>query len=151
MRPSAANFRIIIALGALLAGAGAHAEDDRAALAALDARYQQAVEQNDAATMSQILADDFLLVEGDGKRSTKADLVDDARSGKTHYQVQADSERTVIVSGDTGIVTALLHARGVEDGVRVDYREWFSDVYVRTPAGWRYIFGQASLPLPAKR
>jgi len=25
---------------------------------------------------------------------------------------------------------------------------WYSDTYVRTPKGWRYVFGQASLPLP---
>ena len=25
---------------------------------------------------------------------------------------------------------------------------WFSDTYVRTPAGWKHFFGQASLPLP---
>ncbi|HEY6176870.1 MAG TPA: hypothetical protein VIX73_20585 [Kofleriaceae bacterium] len=23
---------------------------------------------------------------------------------------------------------------------------WLSDTYVRTPDGWRYVFGQASLP-----
>jgi hypothetical protein len=40
-----------------------------------------------------------------------------------------------------------LWAKGLEDGVKVDYTLWFSDVYVRTPAGWRYLFGQASLPV----
>lgn len=25
---------------------------------------------------------------------------------------------------------------------------WFSDTYIRTPAGWRYAFGQSSIPLP---
>jgi hypothetical protein len=30
----------------------------------------------------------------------------------------------------------------------VNYKLWFSDTYVRTPTGWRYVFGQASLPLP---
>jgi hypothetical protein len=29
-----------------------------------------------------------------------------------------------------------------------DYTLWFSDTYVRTPNGWRYVFGQSSLPLP---
>jgi hypothetical protein len=24
---------------------------------------------------------------------------------------------------------------------------WFSDTYVKTAAGWRYVFGQASSPL----
>lgn len=151
MDSSNSMFRALVAAVALLAAATALADDDRAVLGELDARYQKAVEQNDATTMAAILADDFVLVEGDGKRSTKADLVNDARSGKTHYKIQADSERTVIVSGDTGVVTALLHAKGIEDGARVDYREWFSDVYVRTPDGWRYLFGQASLPLPKKR
>jgi hypothetical protein len=30
----------------------------------------------------------------------------------------------------------------------VDYKLWFSDTYVRTPKGWSYVFGMASLPLP---
>ena len=53
-----------------------------------------------------------------------------------------------MVWGDTAVITAKLWAKGLEDGVQVDYAMWFSDVYVRTPQGWRYYFGQASLPLP---
>jgi ketosteroid isomerase-like protein len=124
--------------------------DDQKIVAALDAKYQKAVEQNDAKTMAEILTDDFTLVEGDGKRSTKADLVDDAKSGKTHYEHQEDSRRTVLVSGDTAVVTALLWAKGMEDGVKVDYKQWFTDVYVRTPKGWRYFYAQSSFSLPTK-
>ena len=124
--------------------------DDQKIVAALDTKYQKAVEQNDGKTMAEILADDFTLVEGDGKRSTKADLVDDAKSGKTHYEHQEDSQRTVVVSGDTAVVTALLWAKGMEDGVKVDYKLWFTDVYVRTPKGWRYFYAQSSLSLPTK-
>jgi ketosteroid isomerase-like protein len=130
--------------------ADASAADDRRILAALDTQYQKAVQDNDTKTMAAILADDFILVEGDGKRSTKADLVNDAASGKTHYEHQQDTEQTVIVSGDTAVVTAKLWAKGIEDGVKVDYEMWFSDVYVRTPKGWSYLFGQASLPLPSR-
>ena len=124
--------------------------DDRQTLADLDTKYQKAVEQNDAKVMAEILADDFVLVEGDGKRSTKADLLNDAKGGRTHYVRQDDSMRTVAVFGDTGVVTAKLRAKGLEDGVKVDYSEWFTDVYVRTPNGWRYIYAQASLSLPGK-
>jgi ketosteroid isomerase-like protein len=122
--------------------------DDRRTLAALDTRYQKAVKENDAKAMASILADDFVLVEGDGKRSTKADLLNSATGGKTHYEHQEDSEQTVVLSGDTAVVTAKLWAKGMEDGAKVDYTLWFSDVYVRTPRGWQYFFGQASLPLP---
>ena len=122
--------------------------DDQRTVAALDIKYQKAVEQNDAKTMAEILTDGFILVEGDGKRSTKADLVDDAKSGKTHYEHQEDSRRSVVVHGDTAIVTALLWAKGIEDGMKVDYKVWFTDIYVRTPKGWRYFYAQASLSLP---
>ncbi len=105
-------------------------------------------EPPNAKTMAAILADDFVLVEGNGKRSTKADLLNSATDGKTHYEHQEDTEQTVMVSGDTAVITAKLWAKGLEDGTKVDYTLWFSDVYVRTPKGWRYFFGQASLPLP---
>jgi len=97
---------------ALITLSAVHASDadDRKALGDLDTRYQKAVERNDARTMADILADDFVLVEGDRKRSTKADLLNDAKSGKTHYEHQEDSERTIRVSGDTGVVTAKLRA-----------------------------------------
>jgi ketosteroid isomerase-like protein len=123
---------------------------DRQTLADLDTKYQKAVVQNDAKVMAEILADDFVLVEGDGKRSTKADLVNDANGGKTHYSRQDDSMRTIAVFGDTGVITAKLRAKGIEDGVKVDYSMWFTDVYVRTPNGWSYVYGQASLSLPGK-
>jgi len=37
---------------------------------------------------------------------------------------------------------------GVRKGQAFDRKLWFSDTYVRTKSGWRYVFGQASLPLP---
>jgi ketosteroid isomerase-like protein len=137
-------------LGFVSTAAQASEAEDRQTLADLDTKYQKAVEQNDAKTMAEILADDFVLVEGDGKRSTKADLVNDAKSGKTHYVHQDDSGRTVAVFGDTGVITAKLRAKGIEDGVKVDYAQWFTDVYVRTPNGWRYVYAQSSLSLPSK-
>ena len=127
------------------------AEADRRAVAALDTEYQRAVKNNDAATMAAILAEDFVVVEGTGKVWTKADLLGSARDGKTHYEHQEDTQQTVRVWGNTAVVTAKLWVKGMEDGESVDYTEWFSDTYVRTPAGWKYVFGQASIPLAKGR
>jgi ketosteroid isomerase-like protein len=123
--------------------------DDEKAVEALDIEYQAAVKQNDVATMDRILAEDFVLVTGLGKTYTKADLLEEARSKRTVYERQEDSARKVRVWGDTAVVTALLWAKGTQDGKAFDYKLWFSDTYVRTPAGWRYVFAQASTRLPA--
>jgi ketosteroid isomerase-like protein len=70
--------RALAAIGLLFAAtatAQASPEQDRAAVAALDTKYQAAVKSNDAATMDRMLADDFVLVTGMGKSYTKADLL----------------------------------------------------------------------------
>ena len=127
--------------------AGSSADDEKA-VAALDIEYQAAVKQNDAATMDRILADDFVLVTGLGKTYTRTDLLDEARSKRMVYEHQEDSARKVRVWGDTAVVTALLWAKGTEDGKAFDYKLWFSDTYVQTPSGWRYVLAQASIRLP---
>src|SRR5256714_312301 len=125
-------------------------EEDAKTVAALDTKYQAAVKANDATTMDQILPADFVLVTGRGKAFSKADLSDSARKKEVTYERQDEEpgSQKVRVWGDTGVVTALLWIKSVQGGKPADYKLWFSDTYVRTPAGWRYVFGQASLPLP---
>ena len=122
---------------------------DQSIIAALDTQYQEAVKNNDVATMDRILADDFVLVTGNGAVYTKADLLKEAAEKSVTYERQGDTNQTVRVWGDTAVVTALLWAKGTRSGEPFDYKVWFSDTYVRTASGWRYAFGQSSLRLPA--
>ena len=142
----------VLAAGALLMTTStlspAAPQDDAKAVIVLDTEYQAAVKNNDATTMDRILADDFILVTGRGKVYNKADLLKSARDKEAVYEHQEDTEQTVRVWGDTAVITALLWAKGIQEGKAFDYKLWFSDTYVRTPGGWRYVFGQASLPLP---
>lgn len=151
------NARTVIAslstFAALSGGAGRLpliAPDDRAVVAGLDTAYQAAVKANDAAAMDRILHKDFVLVLGDGRVVSRADLLDEARK-KTitweHQEEEAGSQ-TVRLWGDTAVVTAKLWVKGTHAGGAIDRWLWFSDTYVRTPDGWRYAFGQASLALP---
>lgn len=122
--------------------------DDKKILADLDTEYQLAVKNNDAKTMDRILHDEFALVLGDGRTFSKADLLKFARDKTIEWERQEDSQQSVRVWGDTATVTALLWEKGTREGKTVEKKLWFTDVYVRTPKGWRYVFGQASLPLP---
>ena len=128
--------------------AAAAGVNDKKTLAALDTEYQAAVKINDVATMDRLLADDFTLVVGSGKTFSKADLLEESRSGRYHYDHQEDTEQTVRIWGDTAVVTAKLWMQGTESGKPFDRTVWFSDTYVRTSSGWRYVFGQSSLALP---
>jgi|SRR6185295_18675860 ketosteroid isomerase-like protein len=140
---------VSMALTVLVNRASASEAKDRDLIVGLHAAYQMAVKRNDAMTMRRILDDRFLLVLGDGKRYSRADVLASAANGKTRYEKQdADMDtRSVRVFGDTAVVTARIWVKGIKDGVAFDRRVWFSDIYVRTPNGWRFAFRQASLPL----
>ena len=146
--PVALTITILIAM--LPIKLSASSRDDAKTVSELDTQYQAAVEANDTATMDHILADDFALVTGRGQVSSKADLLKQAREKQTIYEHQDEEagSQKVRVWGDTAVVTALLWIKGVQEGKPVDFKLWFSDTYCQTRQGWRYVFGQASLPLP---
>lgn len=126
-------------------------EEDRRTVATIDTAYQAAVERNDAEAMAAILHEDMILVLGVGTVITRAELLRSARKEEVIYERQVEDEGTQTVrlyGRDTAIVTARLWLKGTKDGKPFDRRVWFSDTYVRTPQGWRYAFGQASIALP---
>jgi len=142
---------LVVLVGAAAAASATTPAEDKAAVAALDTKYQTAVKKNDAETMGQILDDNFILVLGSGTVVTRNELLAEARGGKINYEHQEEDAgtQTVRVWGDTAVVTARLWLKYTTEGKSFDRRLWFSDTYVRTASGgWRYVFGQASLALP---
>jgi ketosteroid isomerase-like protein len=142
--------RVVAVSVSLLASAQAAPMDERDVVAKLDTEFQAAVKVNDVHTLERILAEDMILVLGNGSTNTRAELLQEARDKAYVYERQEEDPGTqsVHVWGDTAVVTARLWVKGMNRGVAFDRHLWFSDVYVHTAKGWRYVFGQASLHLP---
>ena len=129
----------------------ASVDEDKKIVAALDVQYQAAVESNDAETMARIHHENMIRVLSNGTVQTGASLEKRARDKiiTWEHQVEVDNSQSVRVWGDTAVVTAKLWLKGTRaKGEPINYKLWFSDTYVRTPTGWRYVFGQAGAPLP---
>jgi ketosteroid isomerase-like protein len=124
---------------------------EAALIASLDVIFQDAVKRNDAELMAEILHEEAILVLGDGTVISREEQLRGAADRETEYEVQDEEPGTqsVRVWGDTAVVTARLSIKGRRAGAGFERRLWFSDIYIRTKEGWRYAFGQASLPLSA--
>lgn len=140
----------IAAVGGVSMGLTRRADSaaDAETVAALDTKYQAAVKANDAAGMAAILDEKFILVTGKGAVFNREDLLKSARNQEVIWEHQEDTRQTVRVWGNTAVVTALLWEKGMSGGKPIDKKLWFSDTYVKTAAGWKYVFGQASMALP---
>jgi hypothetical protein len=146
-------FLPLVLAAALMTNASAANDEPAAIVAALDTEYQAAVERNDWQAMDRILHRDFTLVLGNGEVYSRDDLIKSAREKHNEYERQVEMPGTQAVrlfGEDTATVTALLWLKGkrTSDQSAFEYKLWFSDTYVRTADGWRYAFGQASLPVP---
>jgi ketosteroid isomerase-like protein len=139
-----------MAAGLVFGTARSAGDEDGRIVGRLDVEFQAAVKANDVSTIERILHPDMILILGNGTVVTRAQLLQEAREQKITYQQQDEVPGTQAVRryGDTAVVTALLWVKAVRNGTLVDKRVWFSDVYLRTPSGWRYAFGQASLNVP---
>src|ERR1035437_7030079 len=80
---------------------GTGSADDRDIVAALDTRYQAAVQHHDVQVLSEILT---------------ADILREAHDTAEVYDRQEDSHQTVRVWQNTAVVTALLRASGTRSG-----------------------------------
>jgi ketosteroid isomerase-like protein len=125
--------------------------DAKETVAQLDSQFQAAVKVNDASTMDRILHDNMVLVHGDGTIDTRAALLEEARSEAITYERQDEDPgtKTVRVWRDTAVITARLWVKGARrGGGAFDRHVWFSDTYIRTAKGWRYVFGQVGQVVP---
>jgi len=65
----------------------------------------------------------------------------------TEYQTAVKSNDAATMDRILADDFVLVTGRTTE-GKTSDRKLWFSDTYVKTPKGWKYVFGQASLALP---
>ena len=77
-----------------------------------------------------------------------ADAANLSQEGKLNILGVFDAVQVATMPTVHPRATLVLRLKGTNEGVAFDRRVWFSDTYVRTPDGWKYFFGQASLRLP---
>ena len=88
------------------------------------------------------------LVHGGGQSLSKADVLKQARDKQAkyeHHEIEQGSQK-VRVWHDTAVVTETLWVKGSQNGIPMDEKMSVTETYVRTPNGWRYVSGQASIP-----
>jgi ketosteroid isomerase-like protein len=128
----------------------AAANGDIDALVATDKRMQRAFVERDVATLDRIITDDYLLVASNGAERRKPAILAEVTSPDVIYEINESSEWAVRVHGDTAIVVALLHQKGVDHGQPFDYSVKFSDTYVRENGAWRNMHAHATRVPAAK-
>jgi ketosteroid isomerase-like protein len=101
--------------------------------------------RGDADKIANFLTDDYTLTNSKGEISTAADDIEDARSGRVHYDVFENYDmKARVYGGHTAIVTGRTKVKGNAQGKPIDIIVQFTDTFVKQSGRWRLAAGHVS-------
>ena len=101
--------------------------------------------RGDADKIATFLTDDYTLTNSKGEITTAADDIEDAKTGRVHYEVFENYDMKARVYGDhTAVVTGKTKVKGNAKGEPIDIVVQFTDTFVKQNGRWRLAAGHLS-------
>lgn len=97
------------------------------------------------AALNRVLTADFTLTLSNGEVSTRADEINDLRSGKVHYDVFENYDMKVRLYGDdVAVVLGKTRVKGTAEGKPFDRVVQFTDTLIKRDGRWQLAAGHVS-------
>jgi hypothetical protein len=99
----------------------------------------------DPAALERVLTADFTLTLSNGDVSTRADEINDLRSGKVHYDVFENYDMLARLYGDNmAVVLGKTRVKGTSEGKPFDRVVQFTDTLIKRDGRWHLAAGHVS-------
>jgi ketosteroid isomerase-like protein len=98
-----------------------------------------AVVKGDTAFLEKQTADDYTLINANGQMSTKAQMIDGFKSGKSKLTMDELSDMKVHMYGDTAVITGKSNVKGTLGGKDVTGPVMFTRVWVKKDGRWQSV------------
>jgi ketosteroid isomerase-like protein len=99
----------------------------------------EAVPKRDTQHINQVLADDFVAILWDGHKRSKAEYLEELRSGKYAVESIAIDDTQARVLGDTAIVTYYQSEKSKSAGLDSSGGSVWTDVLARRDGRWQVV------------
>ena len=131
----------IVAASALALGQGGNVEQS---IKALTEQGRQAALKGDVPTLDKLLADDYIGIDPAGGTGTKADTLENFKSGKLKAEAIDISDLKVRVYGDTALVNATTNLKGHFGDMDISGQYRSVRVWVKRKGQWQSVSFQST-------
>ena len=101
--------------------------------------------RGDADKIANFLTDDYILTNSKGEITTASDDIEDARTGRVHYNVFENYDMKVrVYGGHTAVVRGKTKVKGNAQGKPIDIVVQFTDTFVKQNGRWQLAAGHVS-------
>jgi ketosteroid isomerase-like protein len=99
----------------------------------------------DVAALERVLTPDFTLTLSNGEVRTRADEINELRSGKVHYDIFENYDMLARLYGDdVTVVLGKTRVKGTADGKPFDRVVQFTDTLIKRDGRWQLAAGHVS-------
>lgn len=129
-------------------GMNVDTDDDVQLITQIEHRTHDAFMSGDTQTLAEVLSDDFIFVDPQGRISTKADWIADISSGALTFASIHMGELQVRIYGDTGVTIGRVSMKGRSPEGDFDEHYCYTAVYVKRDGRWQVVAEQANVVAP---
>ena len=119
-------------------------QSDQEILIQLERDWDAALQRKDVRFIENILADEFVVTSGDGRRGDKAKELTLAAEFNQQIDSSTQDEFTVKIYGDTAVVRFTQHLVGPSQGRRLEGTYRYLDVFVWRAGRWQCVASQST-------
>ncbi len=134
--------RVVVVLAFIVAASAlalAQASNVEQTIKGLMEQVRQANLKGDAATFDKLLTDDYIWIKGDGTTSTKAEVLENFKSGKLKLDAVDVSDMKVRVYGDAALVNGTVNVKGHFGDTDISGQSRFVRVWVKRKGQWQSV------------
>ena len=124
----------------------AQEESDSAKVQALDVKLTEAYKRRQFDLLASLLDEDFVITFEDGSIYGKTGYISFSGTSTIRVDMAEMSDVKVRMHGSTAILTGWYHERGVDKGGAYDYRDRFTDVWMKSGGKWLLVASHYGIP-----
>ena len=134
-------------LAAAIASAAQQKSGPASTFLTLEGKWNDAYKHGDIEAMNTLLADDFIITVEDGATYSKTGYIAHLRDSAEHVAVAEISDVKVRVHGNVAVVTGAYHEDGTAKGKPYQYRDRFTDIWLKGEGRWQLVASHYSIPV----
>ena len=125
----------------------AQEESESAKVRALEVRLMESYKERQIDLLASLLDDDFVITFEDGSTYGRTGYISYSATPSVRVDVAEMSDVKIRMHGETAILTGAYHERGNDKGKPYDYRDRFTDVWMKCGGKWKLVASHYGVPV----
>jgi ketosteroid isomerase-like protein len=122
-------------------------QSEMAKVRALEFQVMEAYKHREIDQLASMLDDEFVITFEDGSTYSKTGYISFSATPSVKIEIAEMMDLKIRIHGDTAILTGVYHERGQSKGSPYDYRDRFTDVWMKKGISWRLIASHYGVPV----